>query len=223
MLVIGANSSIISDYLGYLAEKNYEIFKTYRSIKDLNSYQDHAFELDLNQTESVKNFKKIIQDEIFDFILFSVGATSGIPLELDSVNHIEETIRVNMASQIFLLPILLDRLSNQGTLCFIGSSAADGKSYDVAYAACKAGLRAAVSSFVHTRILESKRIILLEPSLVAGSSMYHEMTEENIEIHRSKHGGELLQIKDFGELLKEIMSNPQDFETIVPIRPGASK
>lgn len=223
VLVIGANTSIISNYLENLTEDTYEVFRTYKSTKNFTNDKNHVYELDLNNHDSITNFRKLIQGKSFDFILFSIGATSGIPLESDSLEHIENTIRVNMASQVFLLPILFDKLTDQGTLCYIGSAAADGNSYDVAYAACKGGLRAAVSSFVHTRELGNKRIIVLEPSLVEGSTMYHEMTEANIERHRSKHGGELLRFKDIGELLRKIMLMPQDFETIVAFRPGEEK
>jgi NADP-dependent 3-hydroxy acid dehydrogenase YdfG len=128
-----------------------------------------------------------------------------------------------MSSQIFLLPILFEKLSDKGALCFIGSAAADGASFDIAYAASKAGIRAAVNSYVQTRELFGKKILLIEPSLVEGTSMYHEMTEANIERHRSKNGGDLLQLNDISETLIEIMLKPEEFETIVRIRPGATK
>jgi len=222
VLVIGAKSSIISNYLAYISEGDYEVYQTFRSTKNVHHDKFLVYELNLNLHESILNFKKLIEGKNFDFILFSIGATSGIPIETDSLQHIEETIRVNMSSQIFLLPILFDKLSEKGSLCFIGSTAADGASFDIAYAASKAGIRAAVKSFIQTRELRGKRILLIEPSLVEGSTMYQEMTESNIERHRAKNRGDLLQLSDIGKTLIEIMLKPDEFETIVRIRPGAT-
>jgi NAD(P)-dependent dehydrogenase (short-subunit alcohol dehydrogenase family) len=222
VLVIGAKSSIISNYLAYISEGDYEVYQTFRSTKNVDHDNFLVYELNLNLHESILNFKDLIEGEEFDFILFSIGATSGTPIETDSLQHIEETIRVNMSSQIFLLPTLVEKLSEKGALCFIGSSAADGASFDIAYAASKAGIRAAVKSFIHTRELRGKRILLVEPSLVEGSTMYQEMTESNIERHRAINSGELLQLSDIGKTLIEIMLKPDEFETLVRIRPGAT-
>lgn len=223
VLVIGAKSSIISNYLAYLSEGDYEVYKTFRSGKNVDNDKINAYELNLNLHDSVLNFKNLTEGKTFDFILFSIGATSGTPIESDSLQHLEETIRVNMSSQIFLLPILFEKLSDKGVLCFIGSAAADGASFDIAYAASKAGIRAAVNSYVQTRELCGKKILLIEPSLVEGTIMYQEMTEANIERHRSKNGGDLLQLNDISKTLIEIMLKPEEFETVVRIRPGATK
>ena len=80
-----------------------------------------------------------------------------------------------------------------------------------------------MTSFEHTRTLGNRKVFILEPSLVEGSAMYQSMTPENVNKHRLRTGGNLLHSSDVKKVLIHLMSNPQNFETVIRIRPNGAK
>lgn len=187
-LILGASASVISGLVEVLAEAEFELH-TSSTVSLLPSRASINYRLDMNDQDSILRFLEQIQELKFDLILSAVGITSGIAIEVDSLEHIEFVTRVNQSSQIWLLPRLFDFLKEDGVLSYIGSSAAEGESFDLTYSANKAGLRAAVKSFFATRNLGRKKIYIFEPSLVEDSKMFREMTNSNVSIHRKKWGG----------------------------------
>jgi NAD(P)-dependent dehydrogenase (short-subunit alcohol dehydrogenase family) len=222
-LIIGIDSSIISDLLVDLRQLGYEIYGTSRRPMSIDKNLSALYHLDVSSVGSVEEAFSLIALQKFDLVVSAIGMTSGVPLEQDTPNHIEYTMRVNLTSQLWMLPHIVDSLKENGIALFLGSSAADGESYDLTYSASKAGLRAAISSFSKTRELGEKRIYVIEPSLIEESTMYKEMTETNVLIHRRRWNGSLLKKKEISKAMIQLTLYKKQKDVIHKIRPEESK
>ena len=222
-LIIGIDSSIISDLLANLSYLGYEIYGTSRRPRDEGKDYSKILDMDVSSIKSIENAFSIFGLQRFDLIVSAVGITAGTPLENDSPENIEYTVSVNLTSQLWMLPHIVKLLQKNGVAFFLGSSAAEGESFDITYSACKAGLRAAISSYLKTRPLGTKRIYILEPSLVEESTMYGEMSPVNISTHRKKWDGSLLQKSEISKAILSLASDKAQNNPVHKIRPGANK
>jgi NAD(P)-dependent dehydrogenase (short-subunit alcohol dehydrogenase family) len=223
VLIIGIDSSIISDLMFRLNELGWEIHGTSRRPMSKHKNKLTTYYLDVSSIESVNGFFTLIALQRFDLVVSAIGITSGISLEQDTPSHIEYTLRVNLTSQLWMLPHIVNSLKENGIAIFLGSSAAEGESFDLTYSAAKAGLRAAISSFSKTRELGEKRIFVLEPSLIEESTMYKEMTAANVLNHRRKWNGSLLKKNDLSEAIIRLTIDKKQKETVKKIRPEGFK
>lgn len=221
-LVIGGNSSILQTFVDALRAKGYEIHATSRGSRPQGQVVSKHLNLDVRIQSSLENFIRQIQSEKYDLILSAIGMTSGVPIERETLSHIDEVLRVNLSANIWMLPRLIETLTTDGVIGFVGSSAAEGTSFDISYSAGKAGLRSAVTSYSSTRNLGEKRIYVFEPSLVEESTMYSEMNEANIHKHREKWNGQLLNFSDITTVLMKVYMDPKQEEIIQKIRPKVS-
>jgi hypothetical protein len=71
--------------------------------------------------------------------------------------------------------------------------------------------------------LETKRIYIVEPSLVEESTMYGEMSPVNISVHRKKWDGSLLQKSEISKAILSLASDKVQSNPVHKIRPGANK
>ena len=222
-LIIGIDSSIISDLMFTLHDLGYEIHGTSR--RPMSKYKGKltTYHLDVSSMESVNEVFALIALQKFDLIVSAIGITSRKSLEQDTPSHIEYTLKVNLTSQLWMLPHVVNSLKENGVAIFMGSSAAEGESFDLTYSAAKAGLRAAISGFSKTRKLGGKRIFVLEPSLIEESTMYKEMTATNILKHRRKWSGTLLKTSDISKAIIQLTTDKMQKETVQKIRPEGFK
>lgn len=182
-----------------------------------------TYHLDVSSMDSVNEVFSLLALQQFDLVVSTIGITSGISLEQDTPIHIDYTLRVNLTSQLWMLPHIVNSLNENGTAIFLGSSAAEGESFDLTYSAAKAGLRAAISSFSKTRDIGEKRIFVLEPSLIEESTMYKEMTEANVLNHKRKWSGTLLKKNDISKVIIQLAMDKKQKESVQKIRPEGFK
>jgi NAD(P)-dependent dehydrogenase (short-subunit alcohol dehydrogenase family) len=218
-LIIGIDSSAVSDLLARLNHLGYEIHGTSRRQAGQGKGPWLTYHLDVSSVGSLQQAFAKISNQKFDVIISAIGVTSGIALENDAPKHVEHTIVVNLTSQLLMLPKLVDLTNENGIIIFFGSSAADGDSYDLTYSASKAGLRAAITSYLNTRVVGKKRIYVVEPSLIEESTMYNQMTEGNIARHRGKWNGLLVEKKGISKAIISLILDSKQNDPIQRIRP----
>ena len=221
VLILGANSSIVEETILELLKLGAEVDGSFREIPEFSAHAERfseIFTLDLASEESIAKFSSAIQGKVYDFIICAIGKTSGVSLESNSFVNVIEVFKTNVIGLLFLLPQLHDRLKENGSICLIGSSSADGNSYDVVYSSSKAALRAGAMSYAR-RLSINQSIYVLEPSLVEESTMYTEMTEKNIQIHREKWNGKLLNQKDISKAILKLYNYERPQEIVLKLRP----
>jgi NAD(P)-dependent dehydrogenase (short-subunit alcohol dehydrogenase family) len=225
VLVLGANSSILDEAISALLNLGAQIDGSFREIPEFFANRDRfsdVFTLNLASEESIRKFSTEIQGKEYDFIICAIGKTSGVPIESDSFSNILDVFKSNVIGLLFLLPRLQEILASDGCICLIGSSSADGNSYDVAYSSTKAALRAGAMSYAK-RMSFNQSMYVIEPSLIEGSTMYKEMTEKNVQIHREKWNGNLLDLKNLSNAILKLYSFERPQEIVLKLRPIGSE
>lgn len=221
VLILGANSSIMEETILELLKLGADVDGSFREYPEFSTYAERfseIFTLDLTSEESIAKFSTAIQEKVYDFILCAIGKTSGVSLESNTYVNVMEVFKTNVIGLLFLLPQLQDSLQENGSICLIGSSSADGNSYDVVYSSSKAALRAGAMSYAR-RLSANQSIYVLEPSLVEESTMYTEMTDENVQIHREKWNGNLLNQKDISAAILKLYNYERPQEVVLKLRP----
>lgn len=221
ILVLGGSSSILKEFFLAIRDLNVDIHATFRRLDlepDVERFISKKYFLDLESDQTIFNFQNQVKHIKYDLILSLIGVTSGLSIEFDSLEHVQKTVNINAVNLLWLLPTLHESLKENGCICFMGSSAADGSSFDIAYSAAKAALRSGVTSY-SLRLKENQSIYVLEPSLIEESTMYFEMSKANIAKHREKYSGRLLHKSDIALKLRELLLGNRPKTKIIKIRP----
>lgn len=97
----------------------------------------------------------------------------------------------HLIKPVLLLNILFKNLAAKGTVVYLSSISARNGSFDPLYATAKASIHKFIQSMQY-HIKNGQRIVVAVPTLVEDSQMYLDMSQENIEKHRSRMSGNLL-------------------------------
>ena len=220
-LIIGGGSSLSSTLIEELNLPPSFLEATHHSRSRLNveNMVSRVHELDLAEPESCNKFKKSLSESKFLNIIILTGITSGKPLEESSYELINNVFQVNAIGITYLLPSLANSLTSGGRICILGSIAAEGNSFDSAYAASKVALRSLAKSF-SGRLNDGKKIFILEPSAIEDTRMVKDMDAKIKENHLIAANGALLTKTEVCKKIINILDDQSDLNYIQKIGIG---
>ena len=225
MLVVGGSSSLAPDLITLVKKFGIEIELTLTSLitsPKLDSGNHRTFQLDLENPQSCSEFIKNLPRERYDFIVVLAGVTSGVPIEEAKYSDILRVFQINVIGLLSIFSSLGKSLKTSGRICVLGSVAAEGNSFDVAYASSKAALRG-MTQAMSKKLASTQRIYLLEPTTIEDSRMFNEMNEEIKNRHREKALGNLLKIEEVSEYLLQLMLDENNESGRFPLQPKGLK
>lgn len=203
MLILGGTSSLATPFLQIALDSGYEITATTRTSKNLLGNSGLNWEnLDLDSEESVINFTHSVSSSNFDFIFDFIGKTSGIDSQNFDLLNLKEYFRSQITNHVFLLLKIQRLLTLEGSLINISSRSVKHGSFDIPYVAAKAAVHNSVFS-IKDKLLEKQKTINIVSGLIENSTMFNQMSSENIISHRNRAGTGLVTTGAFaGELIK---------------------
>ena len=205
ILLIGGTSSIAPQLIDKFLQEGYMITATYRNKDKSRTTSDNLFwlHLDLNSRESISDFVIEICESKFDRVIVLMGSTFKLEYDQSDIDILHSYYTNYVSSIHYLIIQSLARLKPLGNLVAFGSRAGSRPSYDVHYAATKGALESLVQS-IAPKLLDMQSVICIAPSLIEGSEMYSEMSEENIQNHKVRSNQKLLTISEIVEFTFEM-------------------
>ena len=151
ILITGSSSNIAKNLLKFIPKKNI--------IRKINSK-----DIDFSNLENVKKKKNFFLQ--FDKIFFFHSKIGTKRIDFNNVNKINDSISVNLMSQIFISEYCLQKNRNV-KIFFIGSESGVKGSYDIVYGLMKS----AIHKYVEERklLFPKQKIFCIAPSTVIDS------------------------------------------------------
>ena len=202
ILLLGGTSSLAPQLIDKLLAQGYMITATYRDIKKTRPLSNDLFwvPLDLNSRNSISDFLQIIRDYKFERIIVLIGATSNLEADTGAMDHLYSYYEKYVSGLHFLIRQVITNLQGIGNMVVLSSRSASHPSFDAHYAATKGALESLIRS-IAPKLPNSQSVICVAPSLIENSEMYHEMSPENIERHKTRSTKQLLEISDMAEFI----------------------
>ncbi len=184
---------------GHIITATYrDVNKTQQDLKDI-----FWLPLDLNSRDSISDFVKQINEYRFERIIVLIGATSNLEANLGAIDPLYKYYENYISGLHFLIRQTIVCLKDVGNMVVLSSRAASHPSFDAHYAATKGALESLIHS-IAPKLSTSQSVICIAPSLIENSEMYHEMTPENIERHKTRSRKKLLSINEVTEFISSL-------------------
>tara|TARA_Y100000589_G_C27174417_1_gene638115 strand:- start:247 stop:924 length:678 start_codon:yes stop_codon:yes gene_type:complete len=178
-LIVGSKSSLGNEIKNLFKLKDYEVYGTSRSYKNL--IDSKKIFLDFEDEKSINDFSNKIP--LIDCLIFSNGILLGKELVDYDDSEFTKVFNINIIGPIKLLKKINNKLNPGCKILFIGSIAGSAGSFDEVYAASKS----AINSFVKSLAKKSKNNIrcnCLAPGLIENTTMFKKFSEEDINKHK---------------------------------------
>jgi NADP-dependent 3-hydroxy acid dehydrogenase YdfG len=205
ILLLGGTSSLAPGLIHKLLDQGYMITATYR---DINKTQPESNDLmwvpfDLKSRTSISEFLQSISGLRFERIIVLIGATSNLEGDTGSLDRLYSYYEQYISGLHYLIRQVIPHLQEDGNMVVLSSRSASHPSFDAYYAATKGALESLIRSLA-PKLSSLQSVICVAPSLIENSEMYHEMSAENIERHKSRSGNKLLDVKDIAQFMFEM-------------------
>jgi NADP-dependent 3-hydroxy acid dehydrogenase YdfG len=210
MLILGATSSMARPFLELALNKGYEVTATTRTSKNFPEGLGLNWEyLDLDSEESVNKFINLTSNLKFDFIFDFIGKTSNLGYQKFELMDVEKYFSSQITNHIFLLLKIQKSLTSDGSLVNISTRSVKYGSFDILYAAAKAAVHNSVFS-INDKLQGKQKTINIVSGLIENSTMFNQMSPENINSHRNRARTELITIEVFAKELIKICRDIDD-------------
>ncbi len=212
MLILGATSSLARPFLNVAHDGGFGITATNRS--SVNLFENSNLKwlpLDLDSQNSINSFLESIANNKFDLIIDFIGENSQFDLNNLELTKLNKYFSAQIANHTFLLLKIHSLINPKGALINISTRSVKYGSFDIPYAAAKSAIHNTVFS-LRDKFLENQKVINIVSGLIENSSMFNQMTLENISSHRKRAVKELLTPVEFANTLIEICKNIQSNE-----------
>lgn len=209
-LIIAGTASIADSIIQSLIEREYSIDATYRNeLKTKSNSHINWIELDLENSESCKVFQQYIQNRNYDLVFYCEGKTSAFKFAKPNPNDINTYLQIHVISAINIINSSFAQLTESGTFVYFSSISALNGSFDPLYACSKAALHKYIQS-QRFHVQEKQNIKVVVPSLIENSTMYFEMTDENIKKHKERRAGSLITFSDLAKGIFNALDEKRD-------------
>lgn len=209
-LIIAGTASIADSIIQVLIEREYSIDATYRSkIKAISNSNINWIELDLENSDSCKLFQRYIRNRNYDLVFYCEGKTSSFIFAETKPSDINTYLQTHVVSAINIINSSFVQLIESGTFVYFSSISALNGSFDPLYACSKAALHKFIQS-LKFHIQEKQNIMVVVPSLIENSTMYFEMTDENIKKHKKRRAGSLITFSDLTQAVFNALDEKSD-------------
>tara|TARA_Y100000310_G_scaffold322082_1_gene380641 strand:+ start:33 stop:707 length:675 start_codon:yes stop_codon:yes gene_type:complete len=153
--------------------KNDNNFSVFGSSTKKDNLENNIFYLDFCNTETIDK----LPDLKIDHLIITSGYEPKYNIKETTNIHLEKMFKIHILGPMMLIQKMLNMLSNESSITFLGSPAAWQGSYDPAYAAVKG----ATNSLIRTLskdLAPNTRVNALSPSLIKNSTVFNSMTED---------------------------------------------
>lgn len=146
ILIVGGSSYVGRSLIKHLNKKVFNIYSTYnKNILSKKSFRGlNQIKIDLEKPEDYE--KNIKSTKNFDSIVFLSGILKGKNLVSLNNQDIQETLKINLTSQIILLKTILKSQKKKCTIIFLSSISGRKGSFDPVYAASKGAINSLIKS-----------------------------------------------------------------------------
>ena len=183
VLIIGGTNKTATSVARELENNGYSIEgMTYRDTKKVTEYFKNCIWSHLNLSDNyiVNDFIRSQKDKEYDKIIFFISNSTqinGTKLndQRDALNQFYGVFCVNY---ILLINSLLSCLSDNGSIIFISSSAADNGSKDPIYSSGKALIQSYILS-LNNLLKKEQSAFSISPGTIAGSLFYESLPEDH--------------------------------------------
>jgi NADP-dependent 3-hydroxy acid dehydrogenase YdfG len=204
ILILGATSSLATPFLKRALSENYEIYATTRISKNLiNNTKLNWKYLDLNSQSSVNIFLRSFKDIKFDIVFDFIGKTSNFELHEIEIIKLDEYFNAQITNHIYLLLQIQKLINPNGVFVNISTRSVKHGSFDIPYVAAKSAIHNSIFS-LKDKISENQKIINIVSGLIENSTMFNQMSAENISSHRNRADKNLLTLDEFANILIEL-------------------
>lgn len=212
MLILGATSSLARPFLNIALDEGFGVTATNRNSVNLFENSNLKWlHLDLEYQNSINSFLESIANKKFDLIIDFIGENSQLELHNLELIKLNKYFSAQITNHIFLLLKIQSLINPNGNLINISTRSVKYGSFDIPYAAAKSAIHSTIFS-LRNKFLENQKVINVVSGLIENSSMFNQMTLENISKHRERAVKELLTPLEFAKALIEICKNTKENE-----------
>lgn len=212
MLILGATSSLARPFLNIALDEGFGVFATNRNSVSLFENSNLKWlHLDLESQNSINRFLESIANKKFDLIIDFIGENSQLELHNLEIIKLNKYFSAQITNHIFLLLKIQSLINPNGALINMSTRSVKYGSFDIPYAAAKSAIHSTIFS-LRNKFLENQKVINIVSGLIENSSMFNQMTLENISNHRQRAVKDLLTPVEFANALIEICKNTKDNE-----------
>lgn len=178
-IVIGGTSSISKEIIESLEQNEYDIhIATFKNKEKIyGSY--NWFYLNLDDKKTVYDFLYVLNNKKFDKIILipSSSASNKDILETD-LKELSLFYSNFFCNYIFLIKELYKNLSNNGSMIYISSDAANFPNKDINYSTVKGAIQTFIMS-LSTKSIDNQSIFSIAPGLIFDTPAHREHPENN--------------------------------------------
>ena len=210
ILITGSNSGIGKITAEYFVERNWQVIATMRNTEKAGSLKEHPnvsiYQLDVTDTESIKNAKEAILNDFgkIDVILNNAGFGCYGAFEPTTESEIDRQIAVNIKGVMMMTKVFLEHFRKNRNGLFINISSIAGLvSYPLAsmYVCSKWAVEGFTEGIYYELRPLGVQVKLVEPGgfktnfQIEGISWshdesmpeYHEATQKTIKTRKQRH------------------------------------
>lgn len=186
VLIIGGTAPISNDIIKELKLNSYSIdLMTYRDINKINEEESWTY-LDIQQYHSVEKFLNFIGNKKYNKIILNSASSPGN-------QNIKKTKREDLVyyysnffvNYMILVKNLLENISENGSIVYISSIAANVPIQDVNYATGKGAMQTFITS-LSTHIKHQQYIFSIAPGLIYDTPAFYQNDPKNYNYDSSK-------------------------------------